>query len=277
MIEPLARQLLRVPAGTLAPDDRVRQTLVDSLYRHPMAMIAFGQLLLVMVPLCVALALRGDGASWALAMALMLLAAGIISAIRMFHAVLRSSIAAADNSAQLAERIQQLARTDVVTGLLNRVGIDQVLIERAQALRPGEKLALLWFDLDRFKEINDTHGHQTGDRVLAEIGQRLAIHALPDAALARFGGDEFVVVCAVEGQREARRLAEKLLAAVTAPMELEDGSPDWHQPAKLQIEIGTSIGAALMPDHGADIETLLQNADLALYEAKRGGRSQMAL
>ena len=240
-------------------------------------LIAFGQLLLVILPLTIALALRGDAASWALALALLLLAGSIVSAVRMFHGVLRRSIAAADTSAQLAERMQQLARTDVVTGLLNRVGIDQILIDRTAALRPGEALALLWFDLDRFKEVNDTHGHQIGDRVLAEVGQRLKAQAPADSALARFGGDEFVVLCRASGRREASQLAEAMLEAVTAPIHLDHDAPERQLATKIHIEIGTSIGVALMPEHGDDVETLLQNADLALYEAKRNGRSQVAI
>ena len=86
----------------------------------------------------------------------------------MFRA-LRNSIASADTSARLAERMQVVARTDVVTGLLNRAGLNHHLVERLMQIGRDEKLALFWLDLDRFKEVNDTLGHQIGDRVLTEV------------------------------------------------------------------------------------------------------------
>lgn len=237
-------------------------------------LIAVGQLLLSTLPVALALLIRPDLPSRALGVCVLLLVPGMTSIVRQLHQLLRKSIDAADTSARLAERMQLLARTDVVTGLLNRAGLNHELIERAAHLPQGEKLALLWFDLDRFKDVNDTLGHQVGDRVLAEVGQRLAELAPPEAAIARFGGDEFIIVCSVSEARQGEQLAYALLAAVTAPMRLEDGSGEWRESPGIRVLVGTSIGIALMPDDAPDTETLMQHADLALYNAKVNGRGQ---
>ena len=236
--------------------------------------IAIGQMLLVAVPTSTVLALRPDMASRALAVCVMLLLPGVISVVSQVYALLRRSFDAAENSARLATRMQELARTDVVTGLLNRAGLNHELAHQAEALQPGEHLALLWFDLDRFKGLNDIFGHQTGDRVLAETGQRLASITPPDAVVARFGGDEFIVAYPVRGRAEACQMAATLLDAVQAPMRLEDGSGEWMSADDIRVQVGASIGIALMPEDGADAETLMRHADMALYSAKEEGRGQ---
>ncbi|MDP3907439.1 bifunctional diguanylate cyclase/phosphodiesterase [Novosphingobium sp.] len=228
--------------------------------------ISIVQMLLIFTPINLALWSGGELAQQALAVAIVLLWVGMISiTLKVFH-TLRDSVAAADTSARLAEKMQHLARTDVVTGLHNRAGLNHYLVEYMSRRRALPSLALFWLDLDKFKDINDALGHQVGDRVLSEVGQRLRAQAKPDAVIGRFGGDEFIVACDVRDRREAETIALAVLAEVTRPIRIDDD----------RLEIGCSMGIALQPDDGEDLETLFQGADLALYHAKVNGRNQVS-
>ena len=156
-----------------------------------------------------------------------------------------------------------LARTDVVTGLFNRAGLNHAISEKLPALGPDEQLALFWLDLDRFKEVNDILGHPVGDRVLSEVAKRLRENAPEGATMARFGGDEFILFCKVEDRRECERLATRVLDNVTRPMRIDDE----------RLEVPCSMGIAILPEDGADADSLMQAADLALYHAKVGGKN----
>ena len=228
--------------------------------------IAIGQTTLALLPLIVACAVRAELPLKLLAAALALTVPAMASITLSTFRVLRDSIAAAETAQRLAEKMQHLARTDVVTGLLNRAGLNHELVERVTTLPAGHKLALFWLDLDKFKEVNDTLGHQVGDRLLAEVATRLRNRAPGGACVARFGGDEFVVACEVDERRDAERLAMGMLEEITRPLRFDDD----------RLEIGCSIGIALMPDDGADLDTVMQSADLALYHAKINGRKQLS-
>ena len=227
-------------------------------------MIAVGGMVLTFAPICVALWLDGDLASRALAAAIVIAFLGMMSITFQIFRTLRDSVAATETSARLAEKMQILARTDVVTNLLNRAGLNHFLVEHLSRRRESPNLALFWFDLDKFKEVNDALGHQTGDRVLCEMAQRLRSQAKPDAVIGRFGGDEYILACDVRDRREAETIALALLGEISRPLRI-----DQHR-----LEVGCSMGIALYPDDGADIETLMQGADLALYHAKVNGRNQ---
>jgi len=160
-------------------------------------------------------------------------------------------------------RIKQLAYYDPLTGLANRtLFTDRLAQALALAERARHGVALICLDLDRFKGVNDLFGHPGGDRVLVEASIRVreAIRDMDTAA--RLGGDEFAVIQQVASQREAVFVAERLLAALSRPYNVEG-----HQ-----VTIGASIGIALFPGDGSDSTTLMKNADLALYRAKRDGR-----
>jgi diguanylate cyclase (GGDEF)-like protein len=227
--------------------------------------IAIGQLLFAVVPVLIACFVVASTALLVLGVTttLMLFAISSIT-LSVFH-TLKEQIHAADASAQMADRMQILARTDVVTGLLNRAGLNHDMVEMLMALPEDRKLALFWFDLDRFKEVNDTLGHPVGDKVLAEVAGRLRGAAPENATVARFGGDEFIVVAQVCDRSESERLARVLADEVSRPMRL-----DGHR-----IDAAASMGVALLPDDGPDIDTLMKGADLALYHAKVGGRNQI--
>lgn len=179
--------------------------------------------------------------------------------------VLRESIAAAETSALLADKMQVLARTDVVTGLANRAGLNHAMVETLMEAPDDRMLALFWLDLDRFKEVNDLLGHPVGDRVLCEIARRLRAASPVDATVARFGGDEFIIFGGVSSRSECEKLAGRLLDEIVRPVRI-DGD---------RLQVKASIGIAILPDDGRDSDTLMQRADLALYHAKVNGRNQV--
>jgi len=229
-------------------------------------MIAVGQMLLTFTPMCVALWQVDDFAKQALGLSIVICFLGMYAiTMKVFH-MLRDSVAAAETSARLAEKMQHLARTDVVTGLHNRAGLNHYLVEHLSRARSLPRLALFWLDLDKFKEVNDALGHQVGDRVLCEVAQRLRSQAKPDSVIGRFGGDEFILACDVKDRREVETIALALLGDVTRPIRIDDD----------RLEIGCSMGIAMLPDDGADLEAVMQGADLALYHAKVNGRNQVS-
>ena len=228
--------------------------------------IAIGQVVLSLGPICFVLVHQESPALLALAFSVFaLLPAMVLIALKVFR-TLRNSIAAAETSARLAERMQVLARSCVVTGLLNRAGLNHHLVEKLAGLDPETKLAMFWMDLDKFKEVNDSLGHQLGDKLLAEVASRLKAAAPEGATVARFGGDEFIVACEVADHSAVEALAQKMMDEITRPMRI-----DGHR-----LEIASSMGIAVLPDDGQDIDTLMQGADLALYHSKVNGRKQVS-
>lgn len=164
-----------------------------------------------------------------------------------------------------AERqIAYMARHDGLTGVANRAVLREKMEEALMRLRRrGEAFIIFMLDLDQFKAINDSLGHPLGDQLLKAVSDRLSACMRETDMVARLGGDEFAVLAIAGGdQREAAIvMANRLLEAVAAPYDL-----DGHH-----IEIGTSIGIALAPEHGADVDQLVKNADLALYKSKSEG------
>jgi diguanylate cyclase len=160
--------------------------------------------------------------------------------------------------------LEILAKTDPLTHLANRTKFNAHLAEIGNRCPKHQvNVAMLVFDLDRFKHINDTLGHLSGDEVLRQFGKLLEAHAPKSALVARLGGDEFAIVieCA-DPYQVARPVAESILAALAEPVQIFDRS----------ILLATSIGIAVLPDHCETAEQLYSAADLALYEAKTNGR-----
>jgi diguanylate cyclase (GGDEF)-like protein len=157
------------------------------------------------------------------------------------------------------------ARHDGLTRLVNRRVFNERLQEATMLATIDQRsLAVLYLDLDRFKQVNDARGHEVGDRVLIEAGQRMQTMTRPTDTVARIGGDEFaMIVPALDCAESAAHLAERLVAALGRPFIIG------QEPAT----IGASIGISLFPQHGATVDALLRNADEALYAAKNGGRN----
>jgi diguanylate cyclase (GGDEF)-like protein/PAS domain S-box-containing protein len=158
------------------------------------------------------------------------------------------------------ERLAHQATHDALTGLPNRVLLLERLDRELQtAMIPAEPFALLLIDLDRFKEINDTFGHASGDAVLRQLSPLLSSAVSGTDTVARLGGDEFGVLLPGANRSRAEDVARSILARLEAPLLIE-GQP---------LEISLSVGIALSPDHGSDVTTLMQRADVAMYAAKR--------
>lgn len=195
------------------------------------------------------------------------LAHGVDEVKAVEQALSRSRAALADSEAALAvsrnaERMaSQMAMHDQKTGLPNRTLFDDRLVQAiAGAQRQGYLLAVMFLDLDRFKLINDTHGHAAGDAVLTVVAERLMRHAREEDTVCRNGGDEFLYLLINPADREAvARIAGLVRQAVEAPIGL----------GALQFAITPSIGIALYPDHGSNGPTLIAHADAAMYQAKQ--------
>ena len=156
-----------------------------------------------------------------------------------------------------AADLRTLAATDDLTGLPNRRALYAEARARFGQERPSGQ-ALLLLDLDRFKEVNDSLGHQAGDRLLVDVGARLRARLREGDLLARLGGDEFAILLEGASRGEALAVAASLRAALVEPFQLDD----------IALHSSTSIGIALFPEHGDDLSSLLRKADIALYQAK---------
>ncbi|WP_324733616.1 bifunctional diguanylate cyclase/phosphodiesterase [Pseudomonas paeninsulae] len=162
-------------------------------------------------------------------------------------------------------RIEHLSLHDALTGLPNRNRMQEFLDGKLKALPTAKNpLVMLSLDLDRFKPVNDSFGHEVGDRVLNEVSRRLRLCLREGDLVARLGGDEFIlIVSGISAQEEVEHLCERLIASIERPFEIDNHS----------IFIGTSIGVAMAPTDAAQADELLRYADIALYEAKGAGRN----
>lgn len=179
-----------------------------------------------------------------------------------------------DSVARHDREIRRLAYTDALTGLANRLAFRELLDERLLQLRDGGRpLALLFADIDDFKRVNDTLGHDAGDEALLQFAARIRATVEraggPAAMVARFGGDEFVILMQtpplhdVDMRTAAGRLAEALVETLGAPVELHGRT----------VFLGTSIGVTLFPDDAAGATALMKNGDIAMYQAKLAGKN----
>lgn len=161
-------------------------------------------------------------------------------------------------------RMSYLAQHDFLTGLPNRMLLNDRLTQAiASADRHRKSLAVLFLDLDHFKRINDSLGHAIGDQLLRSVAGRLVACVRSSDTVSRQGGDEFVILLSeVTRAEDAALSADKILAAVSRPHRID------HQ----DLQVTVSVGVGVYPDDGADAETLLRNADLALFHAKANGR-----
>ncbi len=166
---------------------------------------------------------------------------------------------------QISERMSYLAQHDVLTDLPNRVLLlDRLQNECLRTERYHEHFSLLFIDLDNFKNINDSKGHETGDAILRMVAQRLKASVRESDTVSRIGGDEFILMLPGMGAENAiSGFCKKIIAEL---------SRDYYHQGK-QYNVGASIGVAVCPDDGADAETLLRRADSAMYSAKNSGRN----
>jgi diguanylate cyclase (GGDEF)-like protein len=253
----LARDAPRI-AATLADG---ATTLVRRAESGADLVLAFGpNARLIIVPL------RADGRSIGLLVVEHHLRSGsrverrVVSMLERFAA----HAALALGKARLVQEIAALATIDGLTGIPNRRGLDQTL-ERAcaEALRTGAPLGVLMIDVDHFKALNDTHGHQAGDEVLRGVAETISDQVRAMDTAARFGGEEFCVVMPGAGAATAAAAGERVRRAVAE--------------AALQHAVTVSVGVACAPTHGRSALELTRSADGALYEAKRSGRDRVVV
>ncbi len=209
----------------------------------------------------------GANSAWlASTIALVACCALILTLVLLFYdAHLTRSRAHATQLQRANEQLHHLATHDALTGLPNRVLLtDRLEQASAHAERDCGSFAVLLVDLDRFKSINDSIGHQAGDELLKEVAQRLRSILRPIDTLARLGGDEFVIIVnCIAGREQAESLIKQVLECIGRPMVL----------ASIKVQISPSIGVSLYPQDGKDPQTLLKAADAAMYHAKKIGRN----
>lgn len=163
--------------------------------------------------------------------------------------------------------LQQVAHYDALTNLLNRRGFNQIFAEKiAEKTASGGMLAVIFLDIDHFKRINDSLGHDAGDQLLTVLAGHIkgSVRSHADV-VARFGGDEFCILISIHHRDEARHLAQRILQKMKEPVEL----------AGRRMVMTTSIGISLFPDDGQTCEELLKTADMALYQSKDAGRNSL--
>ena len=161
--------------------------------------------------------------------------------------------------------LESLALHDMLTGLPNRrLLMDRLSLSMAHARRNHCTMAVMFLDLDGFKQINDTLGHDGGDTLLRLVAERLVATVRQEDTVARLGGDEFVIALheAIDGDQVAK-LVSKVIAAVSQPYRIQ----------ATDVQMTVSIGVSVYPMHGQDVQTLMKSADLALYQAKKAGKN----
>lgn len=167
---------------------------------------------------------------------------------------------------QARASLQQAAHYDALTNLLNRRGFNQVFAERLVETQASEnRLAVMFLDIDHFKRINDSLGHDAGDELLKVIAHHIKAATRNHDLVARFGGDEFCVVTSLNSRDEARHLAQRIMQRMKEPIDL----------GGRRMVMTTSIGISIFPDDGSTAEELLKHADLALYQSKDNGRNSL--
>ena len=162
--------------------------------------------------------------------------------------------------------MRALAHTDPLTGLPNRRSLGDALAQSLAGASKDRMLAVYLIDVDEFKPVNDTYGHEIGDELLVEIARRLQANVRSGDIVARLGGDEFVVLAnGLRGPDQAKDLGDQLLALFDAPVKL----------SKTEVRIGLTIGYSMAPEDGTDTSTVLRLADSAMYQGKQDGKRRL--
>jgi diguanylate cyclase (GGDEF)-like protein/PAS domain S-box-containing protein len=166
----------------------------------------------------------------------------------------------------LETRLENLAHFDALSNVPNRTLFnDRLKLALAYAKRERKMLAVMFIDLDLFKEINDLYGHETGDIVLKKVSRQLVSCVRESDTVARMGGDEFVILLPIiDHESDVTSVADKIIEAISQPIKV----------AKTHLHVTCSIGIAIFPQHGKDEKLLVINADMAMYQAKKNGKNQ---
>lgn len=227
-------------------------------------LIALAQLCLATLPLAVGLFLSFDLLKAVLGVVILLFIMAMMDiTLQTYEMILKATVAAGEKEV-LAERNAALARRDDLTGVSNRTAFREQFESRLRDARHSHNpLSIHWLDLDRFKEVNDSFGHLAGNALLEAVASRLNDEFGKTGIVARLGGDEFAVVLSAQTSAGAVHVAERILELAQRPVEYEGR----------RLHVSASVGVAVSSLQGADADTLLKHADLALYRAKENGRN----
>ena len=229
--------------------------------------IAIGQVCLTLLPTATALWLHGTTGYRVLGVAMAMMVLGLAEISSTIHRIVVQALIGRREKSLLAEKFERLARFDSLTGLENRMAMQMRLRDIFEAnQKRTDAVAILWMDVDRFKEINDSLGHMVGDQLLRAVAERLDEVVQGRGRIARFGGDEFVIICPDTDRVTAAEVAQDIIGYFAHGFDLGDN----------HLQVTASIGYAIAPQDGRDMDELMQHADLALYEAKRNGRNRAA-
>jgi diguanylate cyclase (GGDEF)-like protein len=229
--------------------------------------IAIGQTCFALLPTCLGLVMAGGIGYAVLATMLFLMIFAMAEITKTTHRIVVEALQGKYEKSQLATKFERLARFDSLTGVENRMAMQMRLRDLFDGRRSDqEPMAVFWMDLDRFKEINDSLGHIIGDQLLCGVAERLS-HALDGRGyVARFGGDEFILICPGADPVIAEQIAGDVMGEFGHDFEVSG----YH------LTVTASMGIAVAPEDGRDSEALLQHADMALYQAKHAGRNRHA-
>ena len=227
--------------------------------------VAVGQTCFSLLPTSLGLILSGGVGYTFLGILCFLMIFAMAEITKTTHRIVLQALLAKNEKALLAEKFERLARYDSLTGVENRMAMQmrlQDLFEHRASDR--EAMAILWMDLDRFKEINDTLGHMVGDQLLCQVAERLIAATAGRGHVARFGGDEFIIICAHADRVVADAVACDIMQEFSHPFDVSGYS----------LSVTASMGIAVAPADGREGDELLRHADLALYQSKHGGRNR---
>ena len=219
-------------------------------------------ILFILGPASVSMILVGDALHYCLALAGMMFVVAVSRSAKMLTAATRRAL-------ELTQQLEEMARVDTLSGIANRRALTEEGIRiTAHALRTGRRCAVLILDVDHFKRINDTLGHSAGDAVITALGALLSKMVRADEVVGRIGGEEFAIILPDADELPAMTLAKRVLDAVRNMKIAYEG---------VAIPITVSIGVTINTPGDDSFQSLLDHADQALYDAKRGGRDRVVL
>ena len=206
--------------------------------------------------------LSDDLSSWLMYVVLSALVIGFTRRFRIDHEALLN---ASRDRQRSEERLYHQANFDALTGIANRtLFFDRLNTTLEHVKRHGNTLAILFIDIDGFKDVNDTYGHSAGDQLLAQIARALKESVRAEDTVARLGGDEFAILMPrLDKSRDVTHLASKVLKAIAQPFQVDDG----------EVVVSASVGVALSSDSGNDSARLVKCADMAMFRAKKHGKN----
>lgn len=227
--------------------------------------IALGQSAITLMPAALGLWMAGGIAYYVLAIVLVFVMLSFAEVSASTNRIVVSALRGEREKSQLAQKYERLARYDSLTGVENRMAMQMRLREIFEKnRRANDAVSVLWMDLDRFKEINDSIGHIVGDHLLCSVAEKLSDALGGRGFVARFGGDEFIIICPGIGRVGAQAVASDVLDHFRHSFDISGHT----------LSVTASIGIAVAPQDGRDVDELLQHADMALYQAKETGRNR---